>query len=58
MVFNCDKFYEVVKDDECYQIAMSHGITPDQFKEYNPAVKTALGSGLITIFALGLLETD
>lgn len=39
MVSDCDKFYKVEKGDGCYAIATSHGITPDQFVEYNPAVK-------------------
>lgn len=39
MASDCDKFYKVEKGDGCYAIATSHGITPDQFFEYNPAVK-------------------
>ncbi|RWA06976.1 hypothetical protein EKO27_g8135 [Xylaria grammica] len=38
MASNCNSFYLVAADDSCYDIATSHGTTPDQFYDWNPAV--------------------
>ncbi|CAG8935539.1 unnamed protein product, partial [Penicillium salamii] len=40
VVSTCDKFYKVVADDGCYDIANDHGITLASFYTWNPAVKT------------------
>ncbi|KAH7380031.1 hypothetical protein BKA66DRAFT_442362 [Pyrenochaeta sp. MPI-SDFR-AT-0127] len=44
MVSNCDEFYLVIKDDNCYNIAQKYSITLDQFYAWNPAVGTQCGS--------------
>ncbi|RMZ72427.1 domain-containing [Pyrenophora seminiperda CCB06] len=41
MVNNCNKFYYVVKDDNCYNIAAAQSITLDQFYAWNSAVGTS-----------------
>lgn len=41
MVNNCNKFYFVVKDDNCYNIAAAQSITLDQLYAWNPAVGTS-----------------
>ncbi|KAM0227169.1 hypothetical protein ACHAPO_011760 [Fusarium lateritium] len=38
MVDNCDRFYFVKKGDGCAKISKNHGISFDQFKEWNPTV--------------------
>lgn len=38
MVDNCDAFYLVKSGDSCARIAAGHGITLDQFLEWNPEV--------------------
>ncbi|KAJ5146324.1 uncharacterized protein N7515_000888 [Penicillium bovifimosum] len=35
---NCVNFYKAADGDGCYDIASTHGITSDQFVEWNPAV--------------------
>lgn len=40
MVSTCDKFYKVIADDGCYDIANDHGIPLASFYTWNPAVKT------------------
>ena len=40
MVSNCGAFYFVKRDDGCWGIANSNGITPEQFSLWNPAVGT------------------
>ncbi|KAJ5036790.1 hypothetical protein NUH16_004669 [Penicillium rubens] len=40
MVSNCNKFYDVVNDDGCYNIAAANSIALDDFYTWNPAVKT------------------
>jgi LysM repeat protein len=40
MVSNCDEFYLVKKDDDCYNIAQKYSISLDQFYAWNPAVGT------------------
>ncbi|PIG86000.1 hypothetical protein AARAC_011340, partial [Aspergillus arachidicola] len=39
MVLNCNRFYKVVDNDGCWDIANNHGITTDQFHAWNPAVQ-------------------
>lgn len=39
MVSTCDKFYKVIADDGCYDIANDHGIPLASFYAWNPAVK-------------------
>ncbi|KAK8141797.1 hypothetical protein G3M48_009881 [Beauveria asiatica] len=39
MVNSCNKFYKVVSDDGCYNIAQAAGINLDGFYSWNPAVK-------------------
>lgn len=40
MVSTCDKFYEVVADDSCVDIANEYGISTSSSYAWNPAVKT------------------
>ncbi|KAL7817794.1 carbohydrate-binding module family 50 protein [Trichoderma gracile] len=40
MVKNCNKFYDVVSGDGCYDIAADNGIALNDFYAWNPAVKT------------------
>lgn len=40
MVSTCDKFYKVVADDSCVDIANEYGISTSSFYAGNPAVKT------------------
>lgn len=40
MVSNCNKFYDVVKDDGGYDIAAAYSIPLADFYSWNPAVKT------------------
>ncbi|KAL6891177.1 hypothetical protein HDV57DRAFT_484731 [Trichoderma longibrachiatum] len=40
MVSNCNRFYYVVEDDGCYDIAADNGIALADFYAWNPAVKT------------------
>jgi LysM repeat protein len=40
MVSTCDKFYKVVADDSCVNIANEYGISMSSFYAWNPAVKT------------------
>ncbi|KAK3941414.1 hypothetical protein QBC46DRAFT_458301 [Diplogelasinospora grovesii] len=40
MVSNCNKFYDVVSGDGCYNIATANGISLDDFYAWNPAVGT------------------
>lgn len=44
MVDNCNKFYFVVKDDNCYNIAAAQQITLDQLYVWNPVVGTSCES--------------
>lgn len=39
MTKSCDKFYKVVKDDGCYDIAQDNKIALEDFYACNPAVK-------------------
>ncbi|KAJ5538227.1 hypothetical protein N7494_007706 [Penicillium frequentans] len=40
MVSTCNKFYKVITDDSCYDIANDNGISLSSFYDWNPAVKT------------------
>lgn len=40
MVKNCNKFYDVVKDDGCEAIVKENGIALDDFYSWNPVVKS------------------
>lgn len=40
MVSTCNKFYKVVSDDSCYDIANDHGVSLFNFYAWNPAVNT------------------
>ncbi|KAK6837064.1 hypothetical protein RU639_001006 [Aspergillus parasiticus] len=39
MVSNCKRFYKVVDNDGCWDIANNHGITTDQFHAWNPTIQ-------------------
>jgi hypothetical protein len=58
MAGSCNKFYEVVKDDGCYDIAAAKSIALDDFYKWNPAVKSNC-SGLQPGFyvCVGLVST-
>jgi hypothetical protein len=43
MVAGCKSFYLVKSGDGCYDIAISHGITTDEFYSYNPTVGNDCG---------------
>jgi LysM repeat protein len=54
MVGNCNKFYFVVKDDNCYAIAQSNSVSLDQFYIWNPAAgSTCATLGLGTYVCVG-----
>jgi hypothetical protein len=40
MVSTCDKFYKVIADDSCVNIANAYSIPVTSFYTWNPAVKT------------------
>ncbi|KAJ5903926.1 hypothetical protein N7504_006309 [Penicillium tannophilum] len=40
MVSTCNKFYKVITDDSCYDIANDNGIALSSFYSWNPGVKT------------------
>lgn len=61
MVENCNKFYAVVKDDTCYDIAAKYSISLDQLYLWNPFVgndcKRLWPDTYICVGVIGLSET-
>lgn len=59
-VDNCDSFYKVQSGDLCEPIAKSHGISIEQFVQWNPKVggKDCTGLWLDTYVCVSIVGVD
>lgn len=58
MVSNCDKFYDVVPNDGCYDIAASYGIALTDFYNWNLGVSSCADLYPSYYVCVGIATTD